>query len=137
MSNVKELIRLKERLDEAAATVWLTTAQMGFSLTDEQYMLLCPKDVREGKVIDRYLAPAISRLAIDIQTEEKCQPTLDQAEKELRREIVNLHQRCGKVSARSRKTTTSGRELVGALPKSRDSQESSTQKSHMVKRFHC
>jgi hypothetical protein len=101
MSNVKELIRLKEKLDEAAAIVWLTTAEMGFSLTDEQHMLLCPKDVREGKVIHRYLAPAISRFAIDIQAEKKGQPTLDRAEEELRREIVNLHQRWGKVREES------------------------------------
>jgi len=71
---------------------------MGVSLTDEQDMRLCPKDVREGNVIDRYLAPAISRFAIDIQTEEKCQPTLDQAETEL---PMNLHQRWGKVSEKS------------------------------------
>jgi hypothetical protein len=71
---------------------------MGVSLTDEQHMRLCPKDVREGNVIDRYLAPAISRFAIDIQTEEKCQPTLDQAETEL---PMNLHQRWGKVSEKS------------------------------------
>jgi hypothetical protein len=94
MSTVRELIRLKEQFDEAVATIWLTTTDMGFALTDKQHMLLCPKDVREGKVIDRYLAPAISRFAIDIQTEETCQPTSDRAEEELRREIVNLHQRC-------------------------------------------
>jgi hypothetical protein len=83
MSTVTELIGLKEQFDEAAATIWRTTTDMGFSLTDEQHMLLCPKDVREGKVIDRYLAPATSRFAIDIQTQEKCQPTLDRAEEEL------------------------------------------------------
>jgi hypothetical protein len=49
-------------------------------------MLLCPKDVREGRVID------------------------------------------GVRNARSRKSTTSGRELVGAVPKRRDSQESSDAK---------
>jgi hypothetical protein len=101
MSTVRELICLKEQFDEAAATIWLTTTDMGFALTDEQHMLLCPKDVREGKVIDRYLAPAISRFAIDIQTEEKCQPTSDRAADEIRREIVNLHQRWGKVREES------------------------------------
>jgi hypothetical protein len=95
MSTVRELICLKEQFDEAVATIWLTTTDMGFALTDEQHMLLCPKDAREGKVIDRYLATAISKFAIDIQTEEKCQPTLDQAEDELRRAIVNLQQRWG------------------------------------------
>jgi hypothetical protein len=84
-----------------AATIWLTTTDMGFALTDEQHMLLCPEDVREGKVIDRHLAPAISRFAIDIETVKKCQPTSDRAEDELRREIVNLHQRWGKVREES------------------------------------
>jgi hypothetical protein len=60
MSTVRELIRLKEQFDEAAATIWLTITDMGFALTNEQHMPLCPKDVREGKVIYRYLAPAIS-----------------------------------------------------------------------------
>jgi hypothetical protein len=101
MSTVTEFMCLKEQFDEAVATIWLTTTDMGFALTDEQHMLLCPKDAREGKAIDRYLAPAISKFAIDIQTEEKCQPTLDRAEDELRREIVNLHQRWGKVREKS------------------------------------
>jgi hypothetical protein len=46
---------------------------------------------------DRYLAPTISKFAVAIQTVEEREPTLDQEEKELRREIVNLHQREGKV----------------------------------------
>jgi hypothetical protein len=54
-------------------------------------------DIREGKITDRYLAPTISKFVIAIQREEEREPTLDQEEKELRREIVNLHRRWGKV----------------------------------------
>jgi hypothetical protein len=46
------------------ATIWLTTTDMGFALTDEQHMLLCPKDAREGKVIDRYLAQQSQNLLL-------------------------------------------------------------------------
>jgi hypothetical protein len=85
MSEVKKLISLKEQLDEAVATVWLTTAEMVFSLTDEPHMVICSRDIREGKVSDRYLAPAISKFAIVIQAAEECEPTMDPEEKELRR----------------------------------------------------
>jgi hypothetical protein len=61
LAQVRELILGKQQSEEGVATVWLTTAEMGFSLTDEPNEILCPKDVREGKVSDRYLAPAISR----------------------------------------------------------------------------
>jgi hypothetical protein len=49
MSEVKKLIGLREQLDEAVATVWLTTAEMGFSLTDEPHMAICYRDIREEK----------------------------------------------------------------------------------------
>jgi hypothetical protein len=97
VSDVRKLISLKETLDEVVATVWLTTAEMGFSLTDEPHVVICSRDIREGKITDRYLAPAISKFAIAIHTEEECEPTVDPEEKELRREIVNLHHRWGKV----------------------------------------
>jgi hypothetical protein len=58
---VRELIIRKQQSEEGVATVWLTTAEMGFTLTDEPNEILCPKDIREGKGSDRYLAPAISR----------------------------------------------------------------------------
>jgi hypothetical protein len=61
LAKVRELIIRKQQSEEGVATVWLTTAEMGFSLTDEPNEILCPKDIREGKVSDRYLAPAISR----------------------------------------------------------------------------
>jgi hypothetical protein len=93
MSEVRKLISVKEQLDEAVATVWLTTAEMGFSLTDESHMVKCSRDIREGKVTDRYLAPAISKFAITIQAAEEREPSLDPEEKELRREVVNQHQR--------------------------------------------
>jgi hypothetical protein len=66
MSQVKELITAKLHSEEEVATVWLTTTEMGFSLTDKPNPIECTKDVRDGKVSDRYLAPAISRFAIGI-----------------------------------------------------------------------
>ena len=60
MEQVKELITVKLRSEEEVATIWLTTAEIGFSLMDEPNTVVCIKDVREGKVCDRYLAPAIS-----------------------------------------------------------------------------
>jgi hypothetical protein len=45
---------------------------------------MCSRDIRKGKITDRYLAPAISKFAIAIQAEEECEPPLDPEEKELR-----------------------------------------------------
>jgi hypothetical protein len=59
MSEVRMLINLNAQLNAAVATVWLTTTEMGFSLTDESHMVICSRDVSEGKVTDRYVAPAI------------------------------------------------------------------------------
>ncbi len=61
LAQVRELILRKQQSEEGVATVWLTIAEMGFSLTEEPNEILCPKDVREGKDSDRFLAPAISR----------------------------------------------------------------------------
>jgi hypothetical protein len=59
MSEVRMLISWKVQLDEEVATVWMTITEMGLSVTDESHMVICSRDVREGKVTDRYLAPAI------------------------------------------------------------------------------
>ena len=42
---------------------------MGLSLTEQQDVIVCTKDVIEGnfEVNDRYLAPAISRFAADMR----------------------------------------------------------------------
>jgi hypothetical protein len=61
VSDVHELLLLKTELSEEVAKVWLMTAKKGFSLTDEDQMVVCPKDLREGTITDRYLAPAITR----------------------------------------------------------------------------
>jgi hypothetical protein len=50
MAQVKEVITAKLHSEEEVATVWLTTSEMGFSLTDDPNTVLCPKDVREGEV---------------------------------------------------------------------------------------
>ena len=56
---------MKSKAEEGIATAWLTTAEMGFSLTEEPNAVVCTRDVKGGKVNDRYLAPAISRCAVD------------------------------------------------------------------------
>jgi hypothetical protein len=85
---------------------------MGFSLTDESHMVICSRDVKEGKVTVRYLAPAISKFAIAIQAAEEREPTMDSEEKELRREVVNLHQRWRKVIEESPNNETRERARI-------------------------
>jgi hypothetical protein len=80
---VRELITKKEQSEEGVATVWLTTAEMGFSVTDEPNAILCPRDAREGKVSDRYLAPAISRFDTSIQTNIETGAEIDQQTKDV------------------------------------------------------
>ena len=60
-------------------------------MTDEPNAILCPRDVREGKVSDRYLAPAISRFATDIQANVGTGAEMDQQAKDMWRELVKLH----------------------------------------------
>jgi len=71
VKEVRELLRLKMELNEEKAKVWLTTADVVFSLTDEDHMVVSSKDLREGKIADRYLAPAISRFAIKVGKQEE------------------------------------------------------------------
>jgi hypothetical protein len=78
MAQVRELITKKDQSEEGIATVWLTTTEMGFSLTDEPNAIECTKDVRDGRVSDRYLAPAISRFAIEILANVATEADMDQ-----------------------------------------------------------
>jgi hypothetical protein len=98
LAQVRELIIRKEQSEEGVATVWLTTAEKRHTLTDEPNAILCPRDVREGKVSDRYLAPAISRFVTSIQAKAGIGAEMDELVKDVWRELVNLHQRWGKVS---------------------------------------
>ena len=66
MAQVRQLITIKVQSAAEVATIWLTTAEMGFSLTAKPNEVMCPKDAREGKVSDRFLAPAISRFATSV-----------------------------------------------------------------------
>ncbi len=50
IEQVRELIVMKSKAEEGTATIWLTTAEMGFSLTEELNAVVCTKDVKEGKV---------------------------------------------------------------------------------------
>jgi len=86
LAEVRELIIKKQQSEEGVATVWLTTAEMGFSLTEEPNEILCPKDVREGKVSDRYLAPVISRFVTSTLAEVGGGVERDQQAKDVWRE---------------------------------------------------
>jgi hypothetical protein len=97
MAQVRELITQKDQSEEGIATVCLTTTEMGFSLTDEPNAIECTKDVRDRKVSDRYLAPAISRFAREILANVATEAEMDQQAKDVRQKLVNLYQRWGKV----------------------------------------
>ena len=48
MAQVRQLITIKAQSAAEIATIWLTTADMGFSLTAESNEVTCPKDAREA-----------------------------------------------------------------------------------------
>ena len=84
---------MKSKSEEGTATIWLTTAEMGFSVTEEQDVIVCTKDVKEGNVNDRYLAPAISRFAADMRRKAGTGADTDRQTKEVREKLVDLHPR--------------------------------------------
>ena len=78
--------------EDGIAAIWLTTAEMGFSLTEEQDEVVCAKDVKAGRITDRFLAPAISRFATDTWS-------MNKQTAGVRRKVEDLHQRWGKTNA--------------------------------------
>ena len=97
MAQVREFIIKKDQSEEGTSTVWLTTTEMGFSLTEKPNEIECTKDVRDGKISDRYLAPAISRFAIEILANVATEADMDRQAQDVRRNLANLYQRWGKV----------------------------------------
>ena len=91
VEQVKELIARKAAAEDGIAAIWLTTAEMGFSLTEEQDEVVCAKDGKEGKITDRFLAPAISRFATDTRS-------MNRQPEDVQRELENLHQRWGRTN---------------------------------------
>ena len=91
VEKVRELIARKATAEDGTAAIWLTTAEIGFSLTEEQDEVVCAKDVKEGKITDRFLAPAISRFATDTWSMSKQTAGV-------RRKVEDLHQRWGKTN---------------------------------------
>ena len=91
---------MKSKSEEGAATIWLATAEMGFSLTEEQDVIVCTKDVIEGnfEVNDRYLAPAISRFAADMRSKVGTGADTDRQTTDVRRKLEDLHQRWGRAN---------------------------------------
>ena len=61
MSTVRELLQRKADAEAQPTQIWLTTAEMGYALREDEHTIVCPKDAQEGKLEDRYLAPAISQ----------------------------------------------------------------------------
>ena len=61
MRTIRELLQRKADAEAQPAQIWLTTAEMGYSLREDEHIIVCPKDDQEGKLEDRYLAPAISQ----------------------------------------------------------------------------
>jgi hypothetical protein len=58
------------QLTRFQSTCGIKLSAAEFSLTDEEHMVVCPKDLREGIITDRYLAPAITRFAIKVGNQE-------------------------------------------------------------------
>ena len=52
MAQVREPITQKDQSEEGISAVWLTTTEMGFSLTEKPNEIECTKVVRDGKVND-------------------------------------------------------------------------------------
>jgi hypothetical protein len=101
MAQVRQLINLKEKSAAEIATIWLTTAEMGFSLIAESNEVTCPQDAREGKVSDRFLAPAISHFATSVLADDEQVEDLTQPINEARRQLESLHRRWSKITKTS------------------------------------
>ena len=101
MTQAKELITIKAQSAAEIATIWLTTADMGFSLTAESNEVTFPKDAREGKVSDRFLAPAISRFATSVLVDDEQVEDLTQPINEAKRQLASLHRRWSKITKTS------------------------------------
>ena len=107
---------------------------MGFSLTDEPNEILCPKDIREGRVSDRYVAQAISRFVTSTLAEVGGEAESDQQAKDVWRELLHLYQRWGKVSKITEGETFERR--LATMPTRRaNSQESSNARISLGKKI--
>ena len=71
---------------------------MGFSLTAEPNEITCPQDAREGKVSDRFLAPAMSRFATRVLIDDAKVEDLTQPVNEAQKQLESLHRRWSKIT---------------------------------------
>ncbi len=101
MAQVRQLITIKAQSAVEIATIWLTTTEMGFSLTVKPNEVTCPKDARERKVSDRFLAPAISCFATSVLSNDEQVEDLAQQINEARRQLASLHERWSKITKTS------------------------------------
>ena len=60
--------------------------------------IILTKDVKEGKVNDRYLAPAISRYAADMRMKVGTGADTDRQTKDVKEKVEDLHQRWGRAN---------------------------------------
>ncbi len=67
-------------------------------MTEEQDAVVCTKDVKEGKVNDRYLAAAISRFAADARMKVGTGADTDRQTKDVKEKLEDLHQRWGRAN---------------------------------------
>ena len=96
MQDIRKLLTIKHSASEDMAQLWLTTADMGYALEEEEGEVSCPTDDRQGKQIHRHLAPAISRYVISMQDHSEPGQEGAQHEDSLRQKVLDLHQRWGK-----------------------------------------
>ena len=71
---------------------------MGFSLTAEPNEITCPQDAREGKVSDRFLAPAVSRFATSVLRDDEKVEDLTQPVNKAQTQLESLHRRLSKIN---------------------------------------
>ena len=71
-------------------------------MTEEQDDVVCAQDVKEGKITDRFLAPAISRFATDTRRKAGTGANTDRQTTDVRRKLEDLHQRWGRANVTRR-----------------------------------
>ena len=114
MHDIRKLLTIKHNASEDMAQLWLTTADMGYALEEEEGEVSCPTDDRQGKQIHRHLAPAISRYVISMQDHSEPGQKGTQHEDSLRQKVLDLHQRWGKCAHLLREEEDMARERQAA-----------------------
>ncbi|MGA0409166.1 MAG: hypothetical protein ACO3PR_13850, partial [Limisphaerales bacterium] len=88
MHDIKKLLTVKNEASERLASLWLSTADMGYALEAEDGEISCLQDDRQGKQTYRYLAPAISRYAISLQNRSESGQGITQQEDSILQQVL-------------------------------------------------